>query len=138
MIPDYMKSGRAKIIYLATPYSHKSRAVEEARFRTVTIVSGLLITRGVINFSPITQSHEQNRMINLPGSWDFWKDVDTEFLHRCDELHVLAVSGWQVSQGVLAEIEIMKGLGKPIKYIHFIESTMKLVYIDEMVARGVE
>ena len=129
MSQDFMND-RKKIIYLATPYTHKDKAIEQKRFEMVTRVSGLLIKEGVINFSPITQSHEQNRMVDLPGTWEFWKSVDTEFLHRCDELHVLVQEGWSISVGVLAEIEIMAALKKPIRFLRYVERTGELVYID--------
>lgn len=131
-------TGGKEIIYLATPYTHKRRDVEQRRFERVTIVSGLLIKKGIINFSPITQSHEQNRLVDLPGHWDFWQFVDTEFLHRCDEMYVLADPGWQESAGVTAEIEIMKKLGKSIKFIKYVEADDEVVFITESEARRVK
>lgn len=130
-------TGQNRLIYLATPYSHECKKIEQERFIRVTIVSGLLIKAGIINFSPITQSHEQNRMVNLPGHWDFWQHIDTEFLHRCDELFVLAEPGWQESTGVTAEIEIMEELGKPIHYILYDEDINEIYMISEEEARCV-
>jgi hypothetical protein len=124
------------IIYLATPYSHNDPKVMQDRFEKVTIVSGKLIKYGVLNFSPITQSHEQALRVDLPTDWDFWKIVDTEFLHRCDKLYVLALPGWQTSKGVTAEIEIMKELNKPISYLRLNRLNM-IEYISEEVARRI-
>jgi hypothetical protein len=125
-----------KIVYLATPYSHNDLKVMQYRFEQVTIVSGKLIKHGIINFSPITQSHEQALRVKLPTDWDFWKTVDTEFLHRCDKLYVLALPGWQTSKGVTAEIQIMKELNKPISYLRLNNFNM-IEYISEEEARRI-
>lgn len=133
---DLRAPGRKKVIYLATPYTHESAAVEEHRFLKVTEVSGLLLDHGIVNISPITQSHEQCKMFDLDGTWEFWQHIDREFLHRCDELYVLCEDGWQTSVGVAAEIEYMTKLNKPIKYLFYAATVQKLYYIPEEQARG--
>jgi hypothetical protein len=125
-----------KLIYLATPYSHDDPVVMQDRFHKVTIASGQMIKEGIINFSPITQSHEQAIRVKLPTHWKFWKTIDTEFLKRSDELHVLALPGWQESEGVTAEIGIMKELNKQIKYL-ILDKDLELEYISEEEARRI-
>lgn len=123
-----------KLIYLAVPYSHPDEAVRLQRFETVTLVSALLIKQGVVNFSPITQSHEQAESHDLPGDWAFWETVDKVFLDRCDELYVLALPGWKDSVGVTAEIEHMKNSGKPIRYVSLNEYKDYVCLIEEVTA----
>jgi hypothetical protein len=135
---NLVEAGRKSVVYLATPYTHARRSVEQRRFERVTVVSGLLIKAGVVNFSPITQSHEQNRMVDLPGHWAFWQYIDTEFLHRCDEIYVLAEPGWQESAGVLAEIKIMRKLKKPIRYIQYLDKTDEIMFITAKAAKEIK
>lgn len=107
-----------KLVYLAVPYTHPKRSVREFRFKRVTEVSAMLVSQGIANFSPITQSHLQAKHYKLPHTWDFWKRIDTIFLERCDSLFVLTLEGWESSVGVTAEIDIARRLGKPIRYLN--------------------
>lgn len=127
-----------KLIYLATPYTDSHRGVEIYRFQQVTAVSAVLLENGVFNFSPITQSHEQHMLGNLPGTWDFWKEVDLTFLDRCDEIYVLSAPGWQESIGVTAEIKFAKENNIPVKYILFDENDNNISEITEEQAREVK
>lgn len=124
-----------KLVYLATPYTHESRLVECERFEKVTYVSALMVERGIVNYSPITHSHQQNESKDLPGNWAFWEFVDREFLRRSDELWVLAETGWSDSVGVTAEIEYAKELGMPVKYINYMKENDWLDFISEEEAR---
>lgn len=114
------------MVYLAGPYTHRLRRIRHERYRRLTKASAILIEKNVINFSPITQSHEQCRAYKLPHKWKFWKHVDTEFVRRCDELWILEEPGWDKSVGVAGEIKIAKKLGKPIYMIKLDEETDKL------------
>ena len=106
-----------KLVYLAVPYSHKDPAVEQYRFDTVNRVAADLMKRGYAVFSPITQSVVLKQVGDLPKTWDYWKQIDTVFLKRCDILVVLMLDGWAQSVGVQAEIEIAKANSIPIFYI---------------------
>lgn len=117
------------IVYLATPYTHVRKEVEQLRFEKVTLVSGLLVRNKIVNFSPITQSHEQHLVVDLPGDWEYWKYFDEQFLYICDELWILCEPGWKESVGVTAEIEIMEHLKKPVKYIVHDDKTDSIIHI---------
>ena len=123
-----------KLVYLATPYSHPDEVVRLQRFKDVTLVSALLITQGVVNFSPITQSHEQAESYDLPTDWSFWGEVDKVFLDRCNEIYVLALPGWRDSIGVTAEIAYMKDQGKPVRYVSLNEYKDYVCLIEEVTA----
>ena len=138
------------LIYLAVPYTDKRipekdrvpgdlTALEERRFKQVTVVSGRLAQSGIANFSPITQSHEQNRMVKMGGTWEDWKAIDEVFLAKADEIWILAIPGWSVSSGVTAEIQFMKDAGRPVKYINplVVEDQHNEYFITEAEARMV-
>lgn len=125
------------IIYLAGPYTHDNKAIEQIRFERLTFVSAVLVRDGIVNFSPITQSHEQHLMTDLPTDWAFWQHFDEQFLCVCDELWVFCMPGWQESIGVTAEIEGMRSLGKPVKFIQYDPVHDKIEFLTEQEARGV-
>jgi hypothetical protein len=106
-----------KLIYLAVPYTHSNEAIEERRFEIVTRVSAELAKRKISNISPITQSHLQNRMVNIPGTWDFWKNIDKIILEKCDVLVVLRLNGWDESIGVMEEMDIALNNNIPIIFL---------------------
>jgi len=113
-----MKTPQNKtLIYLAVPYTHKNKEVEARRYERITVVSGIMVSLGFYNISPITQSHVQQEMVELETTWNFWKKVDTLFLERSDEIWVLMLEGWKESVGVQAEIAIAKKLKLPVRYI---------------------
>lgn len=113
-----------KMIYLAVPYTplgsvtaeERERVMKE-RFIKITKVSGLLALKGIVNFSPITQSHEQAKYCDLPTDWEFWRNIDLSVLSHCDEVWILCLDGWKSSIGVQSEIAAAQITGKPIRYI---------------------
>ena len=78
-----------KVVYLASPYSHKDPAVMQQRFEEVSRIHGeLFICYGdeYALIGPITQSHNVALFTELPSNWEFWKAQDEALLSRCDEL----------------------------------------------------
>ena len=119
------------LAYLATPYTCTTsrflkirERVQKERFKTVTKVSILLSQRGIINFSPITQSHVQILIapqidVELGGGWSFWKTADLLMLSVCSALYVLRELGWIDSVGVQGEMREANRLGLPIYYVDY-------------------
>jgi hypothetical protein len=105
------------MIYLATPYTHPDHSVMQNRFEMACSVAGKLMREGHIVFSPIAHTHPIAVRCELPRDWGFWHKYDAEFIEACDEVWVVRMDGWDVSRGVLAEIDIAKDFGKPVKYI---------------------
>lgn len=108
-----------KMIYLASPYSHKSRRVENKRFKEVTRVAAELISEYGHSFIlPITQSYQLVKIKpELGGSFANWKKIDLHFVSKCDEVWVVTMDGWKESIGVQAEIEFAKKKGINIWFI---------------------
>ena len=110
-------------VYLAIPYS----GMEESSFEQATKVSALLMQQGGINvFSPITNSHQLTKY-GLKGDWEFWKDVDLQYLDFSDEVFVLIPEEGEKrvidSVGVKAEVEYATQKGKPVSYIRYNKET---------------
>lgn len=104
------------MIYLASPYTHPDAQVREWRFREACRASAALLRAGITVFSPIAHSHPI-AAFGMPTSWEFWSQVDREYLSRCDVLAVLTLAGWRESVGVQAEIGLARDLGLPVIFV---------------------
>ncbi|MGE0607702.1 MAG: DUF1937 family protein [Pirellulales bacterium] len=104
------------MIYLASPYSHPDFRVRERRFQDACRAAAGLLRAGVAVFSPIAHSHPI-ASCGVSTSWDFWSQVDREFLSRCDMLAVLTLPGWRESVGVQAEIKLAIDLHLPVVFV---------------------
>jgi hypothetical protein len=111
-----MENGK-ELIYLASPYSHDDAAVRERRFHDVCAAAAALMARGILIFSPIAHTHPIALAGALPTDWEFWKRYDMVMLDASAELWVLMLDGWDRSKGVKGEIEIMRGLGRPVRIL---------------------
>ena len=107
-----------KLVYLATPYTHEDKAVEEWRFKMVNAKAAELMSQGLIIFSPISHTHPIALAGDLPVHWEFWETFDKVFLNHSYKLMVLMLDGWKQSRGVAAEIEMATKLGLEIEYIN--------------------
>jgi len=105
------------MIYVAVPYRHKLKSVEEQRYETATAYAAELISEGHFCYSPITHGHPLHKLKELPQDWEFWEVYDKIFFDICTELHVLTITGWDKSVGVQAEIQWAQESNKPISYI---------------------
>lgn len=104
------------ISYLASPYSHSSPAVRQARFEAVCIVAAELIKDGRSIFCPIAHTHpiEQYGFDNpMPGT--FWLDVDRPMMQVCTALIIAELPGWEESVGIRDEIDSFMAAGKPVE-----------------------
>jgi Domain of unknown function (DUF1937) len=109
------------MIYLASPYSHPDPAVRDQRYVAACRATVRLLLAGKSVFSPIVHGHPLVQL-GLSGDWLFWARHDQWHLSRCDEVLVLAIPGWDESEGVQAEIHLAQRLGKVVRY--FPESTL--------------
>lgn len=104
------------MIYIASPYTHASSQVRQARFEAVARFCGDLVTRGVVAFSPIVHYHPIAQLCDLPGSWSFWEPFCLAHLVRADSVLVLKLEDWNHSRGVREEINRGRLLNKRIDY----------------------
>lgn len=88
------------------------------RFLKVSQLANYMMSEGSLVYSPITFGHTLATFEALPTDFAFWKNHCLSFLkHWAEELHILTLSGWDCSIGVLAEIQEAKSLGLPIVYV---------------------
>ena len=111
-------------IYLATPYTCSSKSkwankfVQWWRYRCVTKLTALWVTRGYNVFSPITHSHPLPKYIpDRLNTHSLWLGLDFAWIDCCDELWVYMQSGWKESHGVQKEIAHALSKGMPVRYI---------------------
>jgi hypothetical protein len=101
------------MIYLASPYSHPDPAVRQKRFEAACRAAAALLRAGVSVFSPIAHSHPIAQH-GVPGTWEFWQQIDREYLLHCRAVVVLRLPGWVTSVGVQAEIDLARRWGIPV------------------------
>ena len=104
-----------KIIYLASPYSHKSEAVREHRYLLTRLFTVKMLQLGKPIFSPIVYGKDMENQIGT--DYISWKILNDAMVRMCDHFLVLRLHGWEDSKGVTYEIELAKSLGKVITYV---------------------
>jgi hypothetical protein len=98
--------------YLATPYS-KFPGGHDAAWKAATQETGLLIRAGLIVFSPITHSHPLVVHGGVSGT-DFaaWEHIDLAMIHASRGLIACRLPSWEISPGMVKEIEYAEKIGK--------------------------
>ena len=102
------------MIYLASPYSDPDPLVRKARFDAACDRAALMLSAGRLVYSPVVFGHALAER-GLPGDWTFWAEHNHAMLERSVSLEVLALPGWEGSEGVRAEIAIARSLGLPVR-----------------------
>ena len=111
-----------KNIYLGIPYT----GMEESAFEIVNSVAAILMGKEeAIVYSPISHSHLIAKCGDLPKTWEYWKQVDEQFIKWCDTVVMVVIGdkGMDLikkSKGCMSEMEIAKKLGKPVEFYKFI------------------
>ena len=107
-----------KLIYLASPYGHdKPAKLRQQRYEAALVVEAAMMRDGLMVYSPIAHRHPGAVRELYPLGWEYWKSFDSLIITRCDEVHVLRLTGWESSIGVKAEIDLAKCLDKRVVYI---------------------
>jgi hypothetical protein len=108
-----------KLVYLASPLTHKDETVRQERSRAAAQACGWLMSnyQDIHFFSPVVYTHLLGSECTLPYQWEFWAKLDECMISRCQEIWVLTIPGFKTSVGVSAEREIAKRLGVPIKFV---------------------
>jgi hypothetical protein len=108
-----------KLVYLASPYTHKNPAMCEARFVEAVLCCGWMMThqKDTYFYSPIAHTHPVALRVKLPIEWQFWAAFDECVLSRCSEIWILCSPGWTKSTGVKAERLLAEKFGLPIRFV---------------------
>jgi hypothetical protein len=104
----------SSLIYLAQPYSHPSEEIRYKRFDEAIEATAWLFRNGLFVFSPIIHSHPISTCAVVPTDWEYWAEMDTLMISRCDELYLLQLEGWDKSVGVKAELALCFETNKPV------------------------
>ncbi len=113
----FNKKFKSKIIYLALPYMHENKFIMEFRASVSDVIAADLMRKGFMVFAPITMCHNISVKYGLPGNWEFWAEMDEEFIKACGKMLIITLKGWKESVGVNAEIRIAEKYDIPIDYI---------------------
>lgn len=92
-----------RVIYLASPYTHKNESVRAERYRIAAQATTLLLKDGKHCYSPIVHCHQIAIDYKLPPDFNFWMEYNYAMLSRCTMLHILPLPDWEQSKGVAAE-----------------------------------
>jgi len=117
-------------IYLAIPYT----GMEDSAYEQANLATLLLLNCGYNVISPITHCHPLTKIdgYNVPGNWEFWKEIDCQYIDWADEIYVLTPKeGFDKvlnSTGVNAEIEYGIKSGKTVTYTSI--EKLKEMYIE--------
>tara|TARA_Y100000593_G_C4075916_1_gene221457 strand:- start:152 stop:499 length:348 start_codon:yes stop_codon:yes gene_type:complete len=106
----------AAVIYIASPYSHDTKAIRDWRAQAVARYAADLVSRGLHVFCPISHSHPWTEF-GVCQDHEFWMEFDRPFMDMCDQLHVYTLPGWGTSRGVAEEIRHFVEKEKPVHYI---------------------
>lgn len=102
--------------YLATPYTNYHEG-HEAACEKACDIAAMLMSTGLVVFSPIAHSHPiaYGRMDHIDP--ELWQKLDKPFLDNCCGVIVAKMKGWEESHGVQHEIETADAAGKPVMYL---------------------
>lgn len=103
-----------KLFYIALPYTHKDKAVIAQRVDKFCAFDSKLNMENIQTVSPILKHLLLERNLDMPGDWNFWKDLSYTYLSRCDGMIVYEMDGWKESLGVTEEIKFAKQKNIPI------------------------
>lgn len=106
------------MIYLASPYAHPDPAVMQQRYEAVSECAAVLMQDGKCIYSPITHNHPIAIKYSLPRDWNFWRKIDYGMLRHASAVYVLKLEGWELSVGVLAEVNEAHLLNIPVIYLN--------------------
>jgi hypothetical protein len=92
-----------KKIYLACPYTDKSKVVMEERFQVANECAMALMEQGFIVFSPISHSHPIAQYSNRQTDHEFWMKQDLPQLRDSDIFVQILIDGLNTSLGCTIE-----------------------------------
>lgn len=105
------------MIYIASPYSHQDKNIEQLRYELVRAYTAQCLSEGLFVYSPIVHCHEITKHHNISGSYDFWQEYDNHMISISERFYVYMIDGWLESKGVKAEIEYAIIREIPVEYI---------------------
>ena len=102
------------MIYLASPFTHKDKAIQRERYKLVLALTEKLIQKEWLVFSPIVYGWA---MTGIATDYKSWAGFNDEMILLCDELWVLTIPGWAESRGVSHECKLARECWKTVRWI---------------------
>jgi len=104
--------------YLATPFKHEDKSVQNIRYWQAVNIAARLWKEGRPVFTPIGHTYEIAFRAGLKGGFfDHYQEFDTAMIDGSKGIIVAMMDGWEISEGINAEIGIALGMEKPIVYL---------------------
>ncbi len=103
------------LIYLAAPYTHPDPGISRRRLQRVNRYAAYLLSLQKLVFSPLSHG-AQLGSADIPDS--VWYALGLRIMEGCDELHLLALDGWEDSDGVRMELERAWELDIPVYVVN--------------------
>ena len=113
--PDRSPRSDSPLIYLAAPFSHPDPEVSRRRLEEVNGYAAQLLSRGRLAFSPLSHGAQLDSP-DIPDS--VWYQLGLRIMEGCDELWMLALDGWEDSEGVRMELERAGQLDIPVYIVN--------------------
>ena len=104
------------INYIASPHTHADQEVRAARLLAARFVTGDLIEKGVVAFSPIVYSQALANCCDT-APVDGWYEFDLNFLALAEGMTILELPGWEASPGILLELAFAKARNIPVELL---------------------
>lgn len=105
------------ILYIASPYSHPDKHVEQWRYEMTQEEVARLHNGRDFFYSPIVYTHVMACRYKMKTTAEHWQNHNEAMLRKCDKLIVLMLEDWDKSVGVRAEIAFAESLGIPVEYL---------------------
>lgn len=116
VLKGVLKSGQ--IEYLGLPYTDDNPLMEDWRADiSDRVAADLFMREGRIIFAPISAWHHIARKHDLPGTFEYWLELDEEFIKISKKLLIIMLPGWKESNGVNGELRLARKYNVPIEYI---------------------
>ena len=113
--PNRRHQSGSPLIYLAAPFSHPDPEVSRGRLKEVNGYAAHLLSRGILAFSPLSHGAQLDSP-DIPDS--VWYELGLRIMRGCDELWLLALDGWEDSEGVRMELERAWELDIPVYVVN--------------------
>lgn len=107
----------SKIEYLGLPYTDENSLLKDWRALVSDKVAADLTKQGRIIFAPISAWHHIAKKYELPGTFEYWLELDEEFIKISRKLLIIMLPGWKESKGVSGEIKLAHKYNIPVEYI---------------------
>ncbi len=115
------------VYYLSSPYTHSDPEVVNKRYERVLEIAVQLMSAYYL-IEPIAMSHEKSKRFELPTNYEFWKELNENWILKSDGVIVCMMDGWKESKGVQDEISFAKEQGLPVYYLKCNDD--KCIFVD--------